>query len=154
MKLLPLVLLLTLPAVAQAQFTFATNNGAITITGYTGSNGVVTIPGTLDSLPVTSIGDWAFYGTSISNILIPDSVTNLGDGAFFDCESLTNVTLGSSVASIGDWTFGFCSRLMSVCCRGNAPSLGGGDVFYGNLATLYYLPEATGWESMLDLQQV
>ena len=150
MKLLPILLFLTLAFVAQAQFTFTTNNGAITITGYTGSNGVVTIPGTLDSLPVTCIGDWAFYGTSVTNILIPDSVTNLGDGAFFDCESLTNVTLGSSVASIGDWAFGFCPGLMSVCCRGNAPSLGGGDVFYGNLATLYYLPEATGWESMLD----
>ena len=96
---------------------------------------MVTIPGTLDSLSVTSIGDWAFYGTSVTNILISDSVTNLGDGAFFDCESLTNVTLGSSVAGIGDWAFRFCSGLVSVCCRGNAPSFGGGDVFYGGRAT-------------------
>ena len=93
----------------QAQFTFTTNaDNTITITGYTGSNGVVMIPGTIADLPVTSIGDWAFYATSVTNVLIPDSVTNIGDGAFFDCESLTNVTIGSGVTSIGDWTFAFC----------------------------------------------
>jgi hypothetical protein len=71
-------------------------------------------------------------------------------GAFFDCESLTNVTIGNSVTNMGDWTFGFCPSLMSVCCRGNAPSLGGGNVFYGNLATIYYLAGATNWGPTLD----
>jgi len=136
---LPAALLLLLPAVVQAQFTFTTNNEAVTITGYTGSNGVVMIPGTIADLPVTGIGDWAFYATSVTNVLISDSVTSIGDGAFFNCESLTNVTIGSSVTNIGDWTFGFCSGLVSVSCRGNAPGLGGGNVFYGNLATSHQL---------------
>ncbi len=44
-RLLPaLLLLLALPEAVQAQFTFTTNNGAITITGYTGPGGDVTIP--------------------------------------------------------------------------------------------------------------
>ncbi len=148
-RLLPLLLLL--PAVVQAQdYTYITNNGTITITGYNGSNGVVMIPGTIADLPVASIGDWAFYATSVTNVLIPDSVTNIGDGAFFDCESLTNVTLGSSVTDIGDWTFAFCPSLTSVCGRGNAPNLGGDNVFYGNLATVYYLSGATNWGPMFD----
>jgi len=121
LKCLALALLLAPPATVQAQFDYTTNNGAVTITGYTDSNGVVMIPSTMVGLPVTSIGDWAFYATSVTNVLIPDSVTNIGDGAFFDCESLTNVTIGSSVTSIGDWTFAFCPSLMSVCCRGNTP---------------------------------
>jgi len=50
-----------LPAVAQAQFTYATNNGAITITGYTGSAGTVVIPGATNGLPVNAIGNGAFY---------------------------------------------------------------------------------------------
>ena len=58
--LLPLLLLLALPAAVQAQFTYTTNNGAITITGYTGPGGAVTIPSTINGLPVTSIGDQAF----------------------------------------------------------------------------------------------
>jgi hypothetical protein len=53
-------LLLLTAATAQAQFTWTTNNGAITITGYTGSGGVVTIPATITRLPVTSIGASAF----------------------------------------------------------------------------------------------
>ena len=53
-------LMVTLPACLYAQFDYITNNGAITITGYTGSDGVVAIPSTMAGLPVTSIGDWAF----------------------------------------------------------------------------------------------
>ena len=60
--LLLLLLVLGPPAVAQAQFTFATNNGTITITGYTGPGGAVTIPDTTNGYPVTSIGDYAFAG--------------------------------------------------------------------------------------------
>ena len=55
MRLL-LLLLLTLPAVGKAQFNYTTDNGAITITGYTGPGGAVTIPDTINGLPVTSIG--------------------------------------------------------------------------------------------------
>ena len=69
-----LAVLLLLPSLGLAQFSFTTNNGAVTITGYTGSNGWVMIPGTLDGLPVTSIGDWAFYATRVTNVLVPDSV--------------------------------------------------------------------------------
>jgi hypothetical protein len=138
--------LLGLPVVAPAQFTFTTNaDSTITITGYVGSDGSVAIPSTVGYLAVTGIGDWAFYASSVTNVLVSDSVINIGDGAFFDCQSLTNVTLGSSVTNIGDWTFGFCTNLISVCCRGNAPSLGSGNVFYGNQATVYYLSGTTNW---------
>jgi len=150
-KIACLLIALALPVTGQAQFTFTTNDdNTITITDYTGSNGVVTIPGSIGGLPVVSIGDWAFYAASVTNVLIADSVTSIGDGAFFDCESLTNVTIGSSVTNIGDWTFAFCPSLTSVCCRGNAPSLGGGNVFYGNLATMYYLSGATNWGPLFD----
>ena len=48
--LLPLLLLLVVPAVAQAQFTYETNNGTITITGYTGPGGAEIIPSTIAGL--------------------------------------------------------------------------------------------------------
>ena len=59
-ELLPLVLLLTLPAVVQAQFIYTAAGGRVTITGYTGLGGGVIIPDTINSLPVTSIGIYAF----------------------------------------------------------------------------------------------
>lgn len=55
-----IAVLLALPAVVQAQSNFTTNNGAITITGDTGTNNVITIPATINGLPVESIGDYVF----------------------------------------------------------------------------------------------
>jgi uncharacterized repeat protein (TIGR02543 family) len=125
MKLLPILLLLALPAVVQAQFTFTTNNGTITITGYTGSGGVVTIPDTTNGLPVTSIGDGAFYYcTNLTSVTIPTSITNIGDYAFDDCTSLTNVTILDSVTSIGDEAFGYCTNLTRVTMGTNITSIG------------------------------
>ncbi len=55
-----LLLLLALPVVVQAQFDYTTINGTISILGYTGPGGAVTIPDTIDGLPVASIGSNAF----------------------------------------------------------------------------------------------
>ena len=49
-----------LPATVRAQYDSTTNNGTITITGYPGPSGAVTIPAIITGLPVTSIGDSAF----------------------------------------------------------------------------------------------
>jgi hypothetical protein len=68
--LLLLLFLLALPSVVQAQFTYTTNNGTITITRYTGPGGDVIIPSTIDGLPVTSIGAGAF-GNSLEHPYSP-----------------------------------------------------------------------------------
>jgi hypothetical protein len=99
------VLLFGLATSVQAQFTYTTNNGAITITGYTGSGGAVTIPDMIDGLLVTDIGTNAFENSRINNVTIPDPVTNIEDAAFVGCVSLTNVNLGNGVKTIGARTF-------------------------------------------------
>ena len=87
---------LLLPAVVQAQFTFTTNNGAITITGYTGS-GAVVIPSTTNGYPVTSIADQAFAGNrSITDVTIPYSITNIGDDAFLGQVTAFNVDVNNT----------------------------------------------------------
>src|SRR5258706_5243880 len=89
-----LLLLLTLPAVVQAQFNYTTNNGAITITGYTGPGGAVVIPNTINGLPVTRIGDYAFNGKAgLTSVTIPNSVISMGTSAFSYSYSLTSVTI-------------------------------------------------------------
>ena len=113
--LLPLLLLLALPAAVQAQFLYTTYNGTITITGYTGPGADVTIPDTISGQAVTSIGDDAFYYcTSLTSVTVPDSVTSIGDSAFEYCGSLTKVTMGSGVTTIGSNAFRVCSSLSSV----------------------------------------
>ena len=64
---------------------------------------------------VTSIGDWAFFGcNSLSEIVIPSSVTSIGKGAFRGCNSLSEIVIPSSVTSIGDSAFSFCSSLKYI----------------------------------------
>jgi hypothetical protein len=78
-------------------FTWTTNNGTITITGYIGSGGPVTIPDTIGGLPVTSIKNSAFYyARSITSVTIPNSVTNIGYQAFWGCTGLTEITVDES----------------------------------------------------------
>jgi hypothetical protein len=64
---------------------------------------------------------------------------------FYACYSLTNVVIPSSVTSIEDDAFAGCTSLASVYFGGNAPTFGSG-VFDGETnATAYYLPGTTGW---------
>src|SRR5215472_3102657 len=113
-RLMPM-LVLVLPAIAQAQFTYATNNGTITITGYTGPGGAVTIPSTINALPVTAIGRNAFYQQySLTSLTLPNSVTNVGEGAFNMCQGLTQVTLGNAVQTLGEAAFDSCNNLTQV----------------------------------------
>src|SRR5215472_17069302 len=100
---------LTLPVLVQAHFTFTTNNNTITITGYAGS-GIVVIPNTINGYPVTGIGTQAFQSTGVTSVIIPNSVTSIGDYAFRYCSGLTNVTIPDSVTSIGQTAFAFCTN--------------------------------------------
>src|ERR1017187_5841593 len=80
--ILLLALLLTLPAAAQAQFNYTTNNSSITITSYAASGGEVNIPGTTNGYPVANIGSCAFSNCiSLTSVTIPSSVTSIGNTA-------------------------------------------------------------------------
>jgi hypothetical protein len=207
-----------MPASLKAQFVVQTNNGTITIVKYTGQGGAVTIPARINNLPVTAIGNAAFYScarltsvtmgegvktigirafqichrltsvtipesvvsigdyafyfcTSLTNISIPNSVTSIGDYAFsgcmsltgiaipnsvvkigdyalYACSGLTNVTVGVRVASIGKYAFAGCHSLSKVYFAGNAPRDNHESLLDDSPATIYRLPESTGWGSM------
>jgi hypothetical protein len=141
-----LVLLLALPAVVQAQFSFTTNNGTITITGYSGPQWVVTIPGTINGYPVTNIGASAFYSASLTGVTIPDSVTNIGEGAFYGCYYLTTVTIGTNVTSIGVDAFVACYSLtnINVVAANQTYSSSSGVLFDKEQATLLQFPDGLG----------
>jgi hypothetical protein len=95
-------------AAVQGQFDYTTNADGVTltITGYTGSDGAVTIPSNINGLIVTAIGSNVFlFDIGLTSVTIPESVISIGDYAF-EYTSLTNVTMGTNVKSIGDAAFG------------------------------------------------
>ena len=75
---------------------------------------------------VTSIGVLAFiYCTKLSSVTIPNSVTSIGDMAFFVC-GITSVTIPNSVTSIGDYAFGGCINLANVVIPNSVTTIGMG----------------------------
>ena len=67
--------------------------------------------------------------TEITNLIIPNSVTSIGNSAFSNCSSLTSVTIPNSVTSIGNTTFLSCTGLTSVTIGSSVKSIGR-DAFY------------------------
>ena len=98
--LLALVLCLGLipTAAVAAEDDFVIENGVLT--KYTGPGGDVVIPD-----GVTEIGDGAFRRTDVTSVVIPDTVTRIGDSAFYQCRSLTNITIPDGVTQIGNAAF-------------------------------------------------
>ncbi len=73
---------------------------------------------------VTSIGNNAFCSCKLTSVTIPDSVTSIGYQAFSGCSSLASVTIGNSVTSIGSSAFSGCTSLRSVTIGNSVTSIG------------------------------
>ena len=79
---------------------------------------------------VTNIGIGAFeYCISLEKITIGNSVTGIGNCAFSDCTNLNNVTIPSSVTNIGTSAFSCCTNLGKIRI-GNSVTVIGRDAFY------------------------
>lgn len=74
---------------------------------------------------VTRIGEHAFYGSSrLTSITIGNSVTSIDKNAFQDCLNLTSITIPDSVTSISDHAFGTCEKLTSITIGNSVTSIG------------------------------
>ena len=110
-------------------YTYTLNGGQATIIDYTGTGGAISIPSFFGTppivYPVVAIGDNAFSSTTgnlVTSVVIPSSVTSIGNYAFFGCTLLTTFTIPSSVTSVGTGAFNLCSSLDQIIVAVNNPS--------------------------------
>ncbi len=92
---------------------------------------------------VTSIGECAFYGCgNLTSITIPVSVTTIEKLAFCDCDNLKSIIIPVSVTSIEGYTFYGCSGLTTITCESATPPTISNTTF-GNVdkSTPLYVPQ-------------
>ena len=122
--LLALIAAASVRAGQEGDFAYVSDGAQITITGYSGANDEVSIPAGIGGLPVTAIGDRAFYQGRFAGVTIPPGVTHIGIQAFSDCLSLTSVTIPSGVTNIGHSAFYQCIFLTGITLPESLITLG------------------------------
>ncbi len=101
-------------------FNFKLNEDEMSYT-VTGLNktvtGTLTVPATYNGMPVTKIGNSAFYNSSYSkftSVEISYGIKEIGEDAFYGKSQLLDVTIPDSVTIIGNWAFGYCDALSEI----------------------------------------
>ena len=145
-----------------------TNVSAVTITRYTGESGNVVIPSAIERLPVTvignfafcsrhnltnvlfpesvtNIGNWGFADTSLTTITIPNGVASIGAQAFWGCQKMTDIVIPSSVMNIGSNAFACCFSMASAYFKGDPPAFSSTIYDSDDNLISYYYPWTTGW---------
>ncbi|MCD7774128.1 MAG: leucine-rich repeat domain-containing protein [Clostridiales bacterium] len=92
---------------------------------------------------VTTIEDGAFYNcTALKVVVIPDSVTYIGDSAFQNCTSLEYVIIGDGVITVGDVAFKGCSSLVAVGLGSSVQTIGNGAFYDCTALTEIFIPSS------------
>ena len=144
-RILALLLVLSMVMVWVPSSVFA----AETASGTCGENltwtledGVLTISGTGEMDSCYSGAPWADLNMQISEVVILDGVTSIGECAFYSCSSLSSITIPDSVASIGDSAFEECSSLTSIIIPDSVSRISRGMFFGCSGLTSITIPES------------
>ena len=100
-------------------------DGTLALTGYTGSEGVLTLPEEIGGVPVTAIADEAFAGNSVLvNVTVPGTIRTIGEAAFAGSSKLKRVNVQQGVSYIGSQAFTDCPVLTRAILPESGVTLG------------------------------
>lgn len=99
--------------------------------------GSIDIPEEINGKKVTKIGECAFKNfIGITSVYLPDNLTEVCGGAFFNCTSLSVVSMSPNLVNIGDLAFGKCTSLKAVILPSSLKKLGGGAFFQTSITSI------------------
>lgn len=114
----------------------------VVICKYTGNEKNITIPKSIEGIPVTAIGMSAFSGSkTLESLVIPNNIKTLGWWAFSNCTKLKNLKLSGSVSEIGMDCFSGCTSLTSVTIPNGVKSLAPGAFMHCTKLNTVKLPK-------------
>ena len=87
---------------------------------------------------VTEIGDSAFAASSLSAVVIPDTVISMGEYAFQSSAYLSSVKIGNGLRSISKEAFEYCSNLSEITIPAGIESIGGAAFKFAGLGKLIF----------------
>ena len=101
-------------AAVSGNWVYTVSSGKATITGYTGSGGSLTIPGTLGGKDVVAIGEKVFYyNNNLTSVVIPQKVLTIEQSAFIGCKKLQTVEI-KGAAHLCYKAFAHCTALTNA----------------------------------------
>ncbi|MBQ8551201.1 MAG: leucine-rich repeat protein [Clostridia bacterium] len=94
--------------------TYYIQDGEAVATAFDGSSVSVVIPATVEGYPVTRLVATFKNWTSLKSVTLPNSLTYIGESAFYGCTGLTSIEIPDSVITIENQTFFNCTSLSSI----------------------------------------
>lgn len=132
-----------------SDFDCTAENGEVTITDYTGTREHVLIPSEIGGFPVTALADKAFYEKHVTTVVVPDSVTEIGDLCFSGDNYLVSLTLPDGLAELSYGALESCYSLMDFELPKGLKTIG-----EGALQSIFYLTHLTIPAGVTDIEQM
>jgi len=125
-------------------YDFVPTDDEYVITGYEGHDVDIVLPAKIydgvNSAFVREIADKAFKNYYLQTISMPNTVTTIGNDAFYNCSSLKSITFSSNLTEIGDNAFYACGQLTNVTIPNSVSYIGEGAFTSCYLLTSISLP--------------
>lgn len=132
-----------------SDFAYTADGGEVTITEYIGESEHVLIPDTIDGLPVTALGHRAFYEKTVTTVVVPDSVTEIGAACFSGDNYLVSLKLPDGLKRLPPASLESCMRLYDFDLPQSLEKIYS-SVFEFN----YYLTHLTLPSSLTEIEQL